>query len=71
MILDHLGKRPNIAPSARIAPNAAVRGNVSIGESCSIDFGAVRAEEESLMSDAMPRYAKALVRWHAEDGEAL
>lgn len=31
MILEHLGKQPQIDPSATIAPNATICGDVSIG----------------------------------------
>ena len=41
MILEHDGKRLNIAASARIARNAVVCGEVVIGENCSIGFRAV------------------------------
>jgi serine acetyltransferase len=65
--------------TARIAPNTVVCGDVTIGENCSIGSGAVLTatvfgverppEGESLMADVMARYAKALVRWHAQDRE--
>lgn len=45
MILEHDGKRPNIHPSARIAPNATVCGDVTIGANSSIGFGAVLTAE--------------------------
>ena len=45
MILEHGGKRPGIHASARIAPNAVVCGDVTIGENCSIGFGAVLTAE--------------------------
>jgi carbonic anhydrase/acetyltransferase-like protein (isoleucine patch superfamily) len=45
MILEHEGKRPNIAVSARIAPNAVICGDVTIGENCAIGFGAVLTAE--------------------------
>lgn len=45
MILEHEGKRPSIAASARIAPNAVVCGDVTIGENCAIGFGAVLTAE--------------------------
>lgn len=45
MILDHDGKTPNIDPSARIAPNAVISGDVTIGANCSIGFGAVITAE--------------------------
>ena len=40
MILSHLGVSPTIDPSAYIAPNAMVCGNVTIGANCRIMFGA-------------------------------
>jgi len=30
MIIEHLGKAPKIAPSAYVAPNAAICGDVAI-----------------------------------------
>ncbi|WP_425405575.1 gamma carbonic anhydrase family protein [Hwanghaeella sp.] len=45
MILDHHGKSPDIHPTARIAPNATVCGDVAIGANTSIGFGAVLTAE--------------------------
>jgi carbonic anhydrase/acetyltransferase-like protein (isoleucine patch superfamily) len=45
MILEHRGKQPIIDPSARIAPNATICGDVSIGPNVSIGFGAVLSAE--------------------------
>lgn len=45
MILEHDGKAPTIDPSARIAPNATVCGDVVIGANTSIGFGAVLTAE--------------------------
>ena len=45
MILEHRGKSPAIDPTARIAPNAVVSGDVTIGANCSIGFGAVLTAE--------------------------
>jgi carbonic anhydrase/acetyltransferase-like protein (isoleucine patch superfamily) len=45
MILEHKGKRPAIDPSARIAPNATICGEVAIGANTSIGFGAVVSAE--------------------------
>jgi carbonic anhydrase/acetyltransferase-like protein (isoleucine patch superfamily) len=45
MILEHKGKRPAIDPSARIAPNATICGEVSIGANTAIGFGAVVSAE--------------------------
>ena len=40
MIIKHQGKAPRIDPSAYVAPNAVVCGDVSIGPGCRILFGA-------------------------------
>ena len=45
MLLVHDGKRPTVDPSARIAPNAVVCGDVTIGANCSVGFGAVLTAE--------------------------
>jgi len=39
MIMTHLGKTPQIDPSAYVAPNALVCGDVAIGPGCRIMFG--------------------------------
>lgn len=44
-ILEHEGLRPKIDPTARIAPTAAVCGNVTIGPNTSVGFGAVIVAE--------------------------
>lgn len=46
MILqDSKGQTPDIHPTARIAPNATISGDVTIGENCSVGFGAVLTAE--------------------------
>ena len=40
MIISHQGKTPTIASSAYVAPNAAICGDVTIGEHCRIMHGA-------------------------------
>ncbi len=40
-ILEFGGKRPNIHPSVFLAPTAVIIGDVTIGEDCSVWFGAV------------------------------
>jgi carbonic anhydrase/acetyltransferase-like protein (isoleucine patch superfamily) len=45
MQLDHLGLRPSIHESARVAPNALICGDVMIGANCSIGFGVVLTAE--------------------------
>ena len=45
MILEHDGAAPSIDPTARVAPNAVVCGDVTIGANCAIGFGAVLTAE--------------------------
>jgi carbonic anhydrase/acetyltransferase-like protein (isoleucine patch superfamily) len=45
MILEHRGLRPKIAATARIAPNATIVGDVTIGDNCGVGFGAVLTAE--------------------------
>jgi carbonic anhydrase/acetyltransferase-like protein (isoleucine patch superfamily) len=45
MLIEHLGKRPVIDPSARIAPTAVICGDVTVGPSTSVGFGAVLTAE--------------------------
>ena len=45
MILEHDGTRPHIDPTAHIAPNAVICGDVRIGANCSVGFGAVVSAE--------------------------
>lgn len=45
MLLEHLGRAPQVDPSARVAPTATVCGDVVVGTNCSIGFGAVLVAE--------------------------
>src|SRR3954454_6407997 len=45
MLIEHAGKRPRIAESAYVAPNAVVSGDVTVGEDARILFGAVVTAE--------------------------
>ena len=45
MIIEHDGQTPRIHPSAYIAPNAVVSGDVEIGAECRILFGAVITDD--------------------------
>jgi carbonic anhydrase/acetyltransferase-like protein (isoleucine patch superfamily) len=45
MLIEHLGKRPVIDPTARIAPTAVICGDVTVGPSTSVGFGAVLTAE--------------------------
>ena len=40
MLIEHDGKSPRIASTAYVAPNAAVCGDVTIGQGCRVMFGA-------------------------------
>lgn len=40
MIIEHLGKKPDIHPSAYVAPHATICGDVEIGMGARILFGA-------------------------------
>jgi carbonic anhydrase/acetyltransferase-like protein (isoleucine patch superfamily) len=40
MIIKHDGATPRIDPTAWVAPNAVICGNVTIGPSCRVMFGA-------------------------------
>lgn len=50
MLLEHEGKRPRIDPSARVAPNATICGDVAIGPHCSVGFGAVLSAESGAIA---------------------
>lgn len=41
----HLGRRPTVDPSSRVAPSAILCGEVTVGPNCSIGFGAVLSAE--------------------------
>ena len=45
MLIAHDGKSPCVHPSARIAPNAVICGDVTVGAACSVGFGAVLTAE--------------------------
>ena len=45
MILKHDGKVPQVHPTARIAPNATLCGDVTVGANSSVGFGAVLTAE--------------------------
>lgn len=45
MLLEHHGQSPRVDPSARVAPNATICGDVVIGADCSVGFGAVVVAE--------------------------
>ena len=45
MLIEHQGRRPQLAPTAYVAPNAVVCGDVVVGEDCRVLFGAVVTAE--------------------------
>lgn len=45
MIIEHAGVRPRIDPSAYVAPNAVVSGDVTVGAGARVLFGAVVTAE--------------------------
>jgi gamma-carbonic anhydrase len=46
MLLEHRGKTPQVDPSAYVAPNAIVCGDVTIGPDARVLFGAVLTAED-------------------------
>jgi carbonic anhydrase/acetyltransferase-like protein (isoleucine patch superfamily) len=50
MIIEHLGKLPSIDPTARVAPTAVIRGEVTIGANTSVGFGAVIVAESGAVA---------------------
>ena len=45
MLIEHLGKRPQVDATTYVAPNAVLCGNVVVGPRCRILFGAVLTAE--------------------------
>lgn len=45
MLVEHVGKRPRIDPTATVAPNAVICGDVTIGADTCVLFGAVITAE--------------------------
>lgn len=73
MLIEHEGKRPTIAESAYVAPNAVVCGDVTVGEEASILFGAVLSAEGAAI-EVGPRCVvmeNALVRGRAGNAASL
>jgi carbonic anhydrase/acetyltransferase-like protein (isoleucine patch superfamily) len=46
MLIEHDGARPRIDPSAYVAPNAVLCGDVEVGPDCRVLFGAVLTAED-------------------------
>jgi carbonic anhydrase/acetyltransferase-like protein (isoleucine patch superfamily) len=78
MLVEHRGHRPQVDPTAWIAPNATISGNVVIGPGARILYGAVLTAEGRLpltvgrdcviMEQAVLRSA---ARWTLELGESV
>jgi carbonic anhydrase/acetyltransferase-like protein (isoleucine patch superfamily) len=78
MLVEHRGHRPQVDPTAWIAPNATISGNVVIGPGARILYGAVLTAESRLpltvgrdcviMEQAVLRSAG---RWTLELGECV
>jgi carbonic anhydrase/acetyltransferase-like protein (isoleucine patch superfamily) len=45
MLIEHLGRRPAVDPTARVAPTAVICGDVTVGPDTSVGFGAVLTAE--------------------------
>jgi gamma-carbonic anhydrase len=67
VIIEHRGRRPNVPPSAYIAPSAVVCGAVVLGEHARVLHGAVLTAEdgEVLVGDDVVVMENALVRGRA------
>jgi carbonic anhydrase/acetyltransferase-like protein (isoleucine patch superfamily) len=49
MLVEHRGKRPSVDPSAYVAPNAVLCGNVRVGADSRVLFGAVLTGEDGFV----------------------
>lgn len=45
MLIEHEGRRPEVHPSAYVAPTAVLSGDVSVGPGCQVLFGAVLTDD--------------------------
>jgi len=45
VLIEHDGRRPHVDPSAWVAPNAVLSGDVRIGPDCRVLFGAVLTDD--------------------------
>lgn len=67
MLIEHRGRRPVVHPSATVAPNAVLCGDVTIGAGARILFGAVLTAEDGavLVGEQSVVMEHALVRGRA------
>lgn len=72
MLIEYRGKRPNVHPSAFVAPNAVLIGDVEVGPSSSIWFGAVlRADNGPIRVGARTSIQDNAVVHVSERGQTL
>ena len=45
MLIEHEGRRPQVHPSAYVAPTAVLSGDVRVGPDCQVLFGAVLTDD--------------------------
>ena len=45
MLIEHEGRRPQVHPSAYVAPTAVLSGDVRVGPACQVLFGAVLTDD--------------------------
>jgi carbonic anhydrase/acetyltransferase-like protein (isoleucine patch superfamily) len=45
VLIEHEGRRPDVHPSAWVAPTAVVSGDVRLGPGCRVLFGAVITDD--------------------------
>ncbi|MFM9063759.1 MAG: gamma carbonic anhydrase family protein, partial [Pirellula sp.] len=69
--LDLSFRRDLVGPDCYIAPNATVRGEVTIGRSCTILFGAVMRGDADAISIGEYTNIQDLVCLHADPGFPL
>ena len=67
MLIEHEGARPRVHPSAYVAPNAVLCGDVEVGPECRILFGAVLTAEDGpvLLGEGCIVMENAVVRGRA------
>jgi carbonic anhydrase/acetyltransferase-like protein (isoleucine patch superfamily) len=64
MLIEHDGRRPAVDPSAWVAPNAVLSGDVRVGPECRVLYGAVLTDEggQVELSDHVIVMENALIR---------
>jgi hypothetical protein len=54
MILERRGRRPDVHDAAHVAPNATLRGDVTVGDGSHVMFGAVLTAEDGPVEHKRP-----------------